>query len=643
MGLGAVAGAVLSVKILVDASEAAKGMGEAASGVEGLQAKIGGLVAPAALVGGALVEMGSTAVSAASDSEQAMGGLEAVFGKSADQMKAWAGEAATAAGLSSTEYATAAALIGGQLKAAGIPMDDVVKKTDDMIGVAADLAATYGGTTADAVDALSAAFRGEYDSSEKYNVGLSANAVAAQMAADGTDKLTGAAYDAAKANATMEVITKNSADSMGQFAKQSGTAAEQQQIAAAQVKNMAAAMGEALLPAVSLVAGWMGTLAQFVTDNSTAFMVLAGVVAVAAGGILALSVALKAYQLIQGAVKVATTLWTAAQWLLNAALAANPVGLVIIAVVALVAAIALLWTKCEGFRTFITNMWNIIADAAETCWKAIVAAGQWCIGVLTGIWNGIKQVADTVWKAITGFVQSAMTKITAIVSAVAAPIAAVWNGIKQVASTVWNAITGFVSASMAKVSAAVSAIVGPINGVWNSIKGAATTAWNAIGDVVDTVVDGVKGAWESIVGVVSSVWGRVTSIISSALAPITGLIENIGSLWDSTVGRISSGIDQVTGWLGGLMDKIGNVAAKAIDLLPGGNMVQPGGYAIPASPTSAGLTSRAATPASSASSGPTINVYGALDADSVARQIAGILTGRQRRTAGVRVGGAAFA
>jgi hypothetical protein len=91
------------------------------------------------------------------------------------------------------------------------------------------------------------------------------------------------------------------------------------------------------------------------------------------------------------------------------------------------------------------------------------------------------------------------------------------------------------------------------------------------------------------------------------------------------------------------MDKIGNVASKAIDLLPGGNMVQPGGYPIVASPTSAGLTSRAATPASSASSGPTINVYGALDADSVARQISGILTGRSRRTAGVRVGGAAFA
>jgi hypothetical protein len=86
MGLGSLGAAILSVKILVDASDASRGLGDAATGVQKFQAGLGKMVAPAALVGGALVGMGKSALAAASDHEQAMGGVETVFGKSADQL-----------------------------------------------------------------------------------------------------------------------------------------------------------------------------------------------------------------------------------------------------------------------------------------------------------------------------------------------------------------------------------------------------------------------------------------------------------------------------------------------------------------------------------------------------------------------------
>lgn len=56
-----------------------------------------------------------------------------------------------------------------------------------------------------------------------------------------------------------------------------------------------------------------------------------------------------AYEIVVFAVKNATSLWTAAQWLLNVALNTNPIGLIIAGVVALIALIAFLIIKIDGW------------------------------------------------------------------------------------------------------------------------------------------------------------------------------------------------------------------------------------------------------------------------------------------------------
>ena len=62
---------------------------------------------------------------------------------------------------------------------------------------------------------------------------------------------------------------------------------------------------------------------------------------------------------------MSTKLVTAAQWLLNAAMSANPIGLVVVAIGALVAAFAVLWNKSESFRNFWIGMWDKIKEATS--------------------------------------------------------------------------------------------------------------------------------------------------------------------------------------------------------------------------------------------------------------------------------------
>lgn len=63
--------------------------------------------------------------------------------------------------------------------------------------------------------------------------------------------------------------------------------------------------------------------------------------------------------------EILTKLATAAQWLFNAALSANPIGLVIIGLVALIAGLAYLWNTSEGFRNFWINAWESIKNTCK--------------------------------------------------------------------------------------------------------------------------------------------------------------------------------------------------------------------------------------------------------------------------------------
>ena len=69
--------------------------------------------------------------------------------------------------------------------------------------------------------------------------------------------------------------------------------------------------------------------------------------------------------------KIANEGVTAAQWLLNAAMNANPIGIVIAAVTGLVAGLVVLWNTNEGFRNAVIKAWNAIKETAVNVWGSI--------------------------------------------------------------------------------------------------------------------------------------------------------------------------------------------------------------------------------------------------------------------------------
>jgi hypothetical protein len=164
--------------------------------------------------------------------------------------------------------------------------------------------------------------------------------------------------------------------------------------------------------------------------------------ALVAGNFVAATAQLAAYLIKQGAVAVATKAMAAAQWLWNVAMTASPIGLIIAAIVLLVAGIVLLWKHSEAFRKFWIAAWNMIKIAAAAAWNWIKAAAiavfnflvsavKKYISVYVWAWKTVANAAAAAWKWIKGKASTFFNWLLSIPSKINGKLASMWNGLKS--------------------------------------------------------------------------------------------------------------------------------------------------------------------------------------------------------------------
>jgi hypothetical protein len=487
---GAAAVAELIIRMRTETDKAAADVEKSGNKIDKVSAKFKGLAIPAAAAGAAVLAFGKSAADSASRTQQAMGAVDSVFGKNAGQIKKWASGAATSVGLAKSQYGELASVIGAQLKNMGLPMDQVTGKTNDLIKLGADLAATYGGTTAEAVEALSSTLRGETDPIEKYGVQINQAAIAAKQAEDGTKGLTGEAGKQAKTMATLALVSQQTADAHGQFARESDSASGSAQIASARYEDMKSALGTALLPAIAAVTSILGGLAKVVGEHPAIAQAAAIAILILAGAIMALVTAAKVYE----ATMIIVAAVQKAAWLS----AAGPIILVVVAVMAVVAAIVILWQKSDAFRAVVLATWAAIQAAAVATWNAIKAAGM-------AVFNVLKAYV-TAWATLT---RAAFATVSAV------------------ASAVWSAIRTAVGA----VSTAVSGLIGWLGRL--KVPGAVQTAFESL----KTAVGKVSTAVDTLTGWLAKI--KVPSFIGSGFDTLA-----------TSIGRVIDKVESLIGWLG---------------------------------------------------------------------------------------------
>ena len=306
---------------------------------------------------------------------------------------------------------------------------------------------------------------------------------------------------------------------------------------AATVANTAVTAANAAIRGGAFLASWIATTAAMVAQR----------------------VAMVAMVAIMGVIRAATIAWTAVQWALNAAMLANPLGLIIIAVIALIAVIVLLWTKSETFRTIVLAVWAAIKVAIKAAIDFIIAYYTFWFNVGKAIFNAIKSFILAVWSGIVAglraYINAIRTVVTTVFNFIKAYITAVFNAYKTIAITVWNAIVSVIRAAINRVMAAIQLIQRIVAIVRNAFNSARNAASNAINSLL-SLVRGIPGRVSSALGNL----GRL--LYEKGRALIRGFIDGIKSMISAAANAAKNVVGAVTRFLPGSPAKEGPLSGQ---------------------------------------------------------------------------------
>ncbi|NQD40913.1 phage tail protein [Glutamicibacter halophytocola] len=558
--------AILSVKVIADAKNAVSGMKSASSAVGGFLKVAGGVAI--AYAGKKLLDYGINAVKMAGDVQQSVGAIDTVFKDNAKEMHAWADGAAQTVGLTKNEYNELGTLIGTQLKNGGTAMDQLAPKTNQLIGLGADLSSMFGGTSKEAVEALSSALKGERDPIEKYGVSLNQAKIDAEAAALGFTKVGGSLSTEASQAATLSLIMKQTADAHGNFAKESNTLQGQQQRAAASWDNISAKIGGIFLPVITSVFGFINAnvlpvIDQLVTNLgeggglSGAFQKISDV----AGPIIGILGQIFA-PLIPQVIELVQNV--------------SPLGILFQALLPIMPMLGDLFFKLAGtlssllqavipiVQTIAGALIPLITQLAAAVLPPLITVFSQIVTAIVPVVNMLGPVLTTVIKALMpvvkvvfGIIQTVITTVLKVISGVISAFSAAlrgdwssfWDSIAQIAKDIWNGITSVAKQFFGDLPGAILGALGDLGGLLLDAGRA----------VIDGFLGALRGAWDKGKEFISGIGGWIAdhkgpiSYDKKLLKPAgSAIMGGLISSMKASMPALRRTLKDVTGEIGGL-------------------------------------------------------------------------------------------
>lgn len=350
----------------------------------------------------------------------------------------------------------------------------------------------------------------------------------------------------------------------------------------------------------------------------------------AAGALKQLAGSFNIVKAAQSAWSAVTKAATAVQLAFSAALDANPIGMLVVAIGAVVAALTWFFTQTEtgkrlwnSFATWFMGIWNQISTACRPILQAVATfitqtmsqiQQIWQTGwtlittVLQNVWNTIGPIIMTALTAIITGIQTFIATITPLLQAgiqniqtifqtATTIISTVWNGLWNTITTVvqgtWTIITTIISTALAVIQGIIQLALAVVNGnwsaAWSAIQGIASAVWGGIQGVVSAGVGMVSGVvsaacstirsvwaalWNGVRSIVSSVWGGIVGTVSNMVGRVGSVVSGIGGTVRSAVSGagswlVDAGRNIIQGLINGITGMVGSLYSSITNALSG--------------------------------------------------------------------------
>ena len=275
----------------------------------------------------------------------------------------------------------------------------------------------------------------------------------------------------------------------------------------------------------------------------------------------------------------------------NAALAANPLGIIVLAITAVVSALIWFFTQTQtgqamwsSFVSFLVETWNnfsatisvitqAIVDGMQAAWNALVAVLEApviaVVAFINGGFSGLMESLPLIWANIVNNLSIVWNNIVLIASSI-------FPGLGTLISNIFLAIGNFFTAwgtgilefltmifngIISVITTVVNGVYNVIVGVWNAIPGFVSGLWNGIVAFLSGIWNSIVSIWNAIPGWVSGLWNSVMALVSSVW---NGIVSTVVSMANSAISGLKGAWNGITGWVSGLWNGVKSTIQSAM-------------------------------------------------------------------------------
>ena len=261
--------------------------------------------------------------------------------------------------------------------------------------------------------------------------------------------------------------------------------------------------------------------------------------------------------------------------LLNATILANPIALV---VAALMAAAVLVYVYWEPIKEFFIDLWEAIKESGIAIWEVLKESWSATVEFFVSVWESVKTFFSALWIAIQLIFTTAVTVIHDVVvlifTTVSDFIMSIFNGVKSFFSAIWSAITSIFTGKLTEI---LTSVIGKFNEVKSNMQSKMQEAKaQVLSKLIEIVSDFIAKGAEIVSNVInkfnevkSNIQNKMQEAKNIALQKLVGMVSDFKNKVTEIVSAAKNKFDEVKNAIKDKMTEAVKAVAEKVGEMPG--------------------------------------------------------------------------
>ncbi|ADL50562.1 phage-related protein-like protein [Clostridium cellulovorans 743B] len=477
-----------------------------------------------------LLGVGVATTKMAMDAVESENLFEVAMGSMAGDARQWSEETSKALGLNAYNVRKNIATYNSMLTSMGLANDESLKMSEGLTQLSYDMASFYNLKPEEAFEKLKSGISGEAEPLKALGILVNDTTIKTYAYTNGIAKQGAELTEAQKIQARYGAIMQATKNAQGDLGRTMDSPTNKLRIMKEQAQQIGIQFGQILIPVLEKLMNVIKPLMdkfQGLSKEQQETIVKIGLVTAAIGPIILIvgkvitivGTLSSAIGTVSGAIAAAGGASTVLGTVFTAI--TGPIGIVIAAVVGLIAIFVALYKNNEDFRNSVNTIWNGIKNLISGVIEGLVTLFKGFIALAGELWSkygdDIVNIVSTAFKVISSVVDTVLKAVQNVISIVTSAIKGdwegVWNGIKKFTEDLWNGIKNIIKSVIDLVKGIVKTefefIKEIITGIWDGIRGVTSAIWN---DIKAAIVNPITSAKNTVANVIDSIRGFFSNL-----------------------------------------------------------------------------------------------------------------------------------